>query len=61
MAGTENPSWFSLPTGIGGSVKFSVGIANQFRTHIENRMDHAVKSIIVHSNQSTITVHSDSY
>ena len=37
MRGAEQPVQVSLPTKIGGFAKFSVGIANPFRTYTEIR------------------------
>ena len=61
IMGTEQPAHVSLPTEIGGHVKFLVGIANSFRNHTENQTDPTIQPIIVHSNQSTRPVHSDWY
>ena len=59
MTGTEQPSWVSLTTEIGGSVKISVGIANPFKTHTENRTEPNIQPTIVHSNQTNRPGHSD--
>ena len=36
VVGTAQPDQISLPTEIGGFIKFMVGIADPFRTHTEN-------------------------
>ena len=36
MTGTKNPAQVLLPTKIGESIKFLVGIANPFRTNTNN-------------------------
>ena len=53
MTGTEQSDQVLLPTEIGGSVKFLVGIANQFRTNRVNWTDHTLQSTIFHSNKYT--------
>ena len=59
MTDTEQPAQILLPTENGGSVKFSLGIVNSFRTHTENRTDPTIQPTIVHSNQATRIGHSD--
>ena len=60
MTSTEKPSQISLPTTeIGGSVKYSMGITNPFRTNKENWTDPTIQPTIVHFNQSTVPVHRD--
>ena len=61
MTDTEQLAQILLPTENGGSVKFSLGIVNSFRTHTENRMDPTIQPTIVHSNQANRPVLSDWY
>ena len=53
MTGTEQPAQVLLPTEIGGSVQFSVGIVNQFRTHKSNRTGPTIQQTIVQSKKAT--------
>ena len=59
MNGMEQPAQVLFPTEIGGFVKFSVGITNQFRTDTVNQMEPTFQPTIVHSNQVTRSGHSD--
>ena len=53
------PAQVLMPTKIGESVKFLVGIVKPFRTHIKNWMDPNIQPIIVHLNQATCLGHFD--
>ena len=61
MAGMEQPTQVSLLTEIGGSSKFSVGIAHPFRTHRANLNDPSIQLTIVHYDQEPVLGHSDLY
>ena len=61
MSGMEKPVQVSLPTEIGGSVKFLLGNVNPFRTHTENRADLTIQPTIVHSNQANVLGHNYQY
>ena len=61
MTGIEQPAQVSLSTEIGGSVKFSVGITNPFRTNTTNRTDPNIQPTTVHCKQATVLGHSDQY
>ena len=55
----EQPFQVYFLTEIGGSLKFSVGITQTFRTHRENQNNMTIQPTIVHYNQATGWVHSD--
>ena len=57
ITGTKQPAQGLLPTEIGGSVKFLVGIVNPFRTHTVNRTKPTIQPTIFPSNQDIVTVH----
>ena len=58
MTGTEQPTQFSFPTVIGGSIKFLVGITNPLRNHKENQKDPTIQPTIMHYNKTTKPGHS---
>ena len=59
MIGTEQTYQILIPTTeICGSVKYSMGITNLFRTDTENRTDPNIQPTIVYLNQATLMVHS---
>ena len=60
MTGTEKPAQILFQTTeIGGSVKYSMGIENPFRTDTENCTDPTIKPTAVHFNQATKLGHID--
>ena len=60
ITGREQPAQMPLPTNeIGGSIKYSIGIANPFRTETENWTDPTIQPTIFHFNQVTGPVYSD--
>ena len=60
MTGTKKTVWILLPTTeTGGAVKYSMGIANPFRTHTLNQTDPTIQPTTVHFNKVTRPGHSD--
>ena len=59
MTGTRKPAQVLLPTEIGGSVKFLVGIAHPLINHTANWNDPTIQPTIVHPNQSNGRGNSD--
>ena len=56
---TQQLAQVLLLTEIWGSVKLLVGIDHPYRTHRENQNDPTMQPTIIHSNQSTVWIHSD--
>ena len=58
MTGAEQQAQISFPTTeIGGSIKYSMGIANPFRTDTDNQTDPTIQPTIINSIQATVTGH----